>query len=576
MILTMLLEIARIIIFLASGAILSYLLFPKTDVVKRFVYSLALSASLIGIFKVLLYILNITSSLIAAPLFFLLLILIPFVLLKLKNNSYKTLYNKDLLYILLFSLMGTLWKFFYLNSIKNMDAGYSYAFQFARGGVPDLGYYTGMALVHSNYNFNIQNKFIEFLSLNQFIEIFLATFLFLGFIYIIFNECRNRKLALIGVALMALGPIELFYLVTRLRTHDLGYAALFSLFLFYKSKEKNTFWLAFFLSAYMMFSYYTSTLVLILASLGFILAVLIKELIQHKKIREILKNRKIWLFIIILLMLCIYLEVFTTMNKITTKRIADVSIIKSTFTSESIYPGLNPYEDPTFLSISAMRWQVLFFFLCGLTFVLYLFIKKDLSEENRDLVLCLIPIVIITFGFFYTNYLSRIFNYFAFFGLLALKIPKKYLKTFLIFGFIFILITGFYVAKDKKIFFENSNGEIEAASWVKNNLDGKVFSDQKFINLVILNGYYNITGTCDKCWVVKALFYNNNLTEFISALNSTNSDYVAITKRMQEKYILMVDYPQKPVQTAEFFEQNLEKIYDNGDVKIYKTKVKKG
>jgi len=131
--------------------------------------------------------------------------------------------------------------------------------------------------------------------------------------------------------------------------------------------------------------------------------------------------------------------------------------------------------------------------------------------------------------------------------------------------------------KDKKIFFENSDGEIKAASWIKENLNETVFSDQKFINLVILKDYYNVTGTYDEDPLIKNLFYNNNLSTFLSSVKELNSnlsvDYIAITKRMQEKYVLMLNYPQKQIQTTEFFEENLEKVYGNGDVKIYKTKI---
>jgi len=38
---------------------------------------------------------------------------------------------------------------------------------------------------------------------------------------------------------------------------------------------------------------------------------------------------------------------------------------------------------------------------------------------------------------------------------------------------------------------------------------------------------------------------------------------------MQEKYILMANVPQKPLININLYEENLEKIYDNGDVKIF-------
>ncbi len=129
--------------------------------------------------------------------------------------------------------------------------------------------------------------------------------------------------------------------------------------------------------------------------------------------------------------------------------------------------------------------------------------------------------------------------------------------------------------QDKKIFFENSDKEIEGAVWISYSLNGTVFCDQQFANLLIKKGYYNVGGARDGDPLVHALFYQNDNETFLEAiknLSEKNINYIAITKRMQEKFILMVDVPQKPLENINLYEENLEKIYDNGDVKGYEIK----
>ncbi|MBT4135295.1 hypothetical protein HOD75_00565 [archaeon] len=491
------------------------------------------------------------------------------------------------------SILGGLWKLYYLKSIQNPGSGYEYAGKFARDEIPNIGYYKGMAITHANYMFEMPNKLLNFITLsNPQIQLFLNTFLILIFVYLIAIQFRNKKIAYLSVALMSLGPIELFYLTTNLN-HGMAYVGLFILFLFFKSKEKNIFWLALLFSAYLMTTYYTSTIIQILASGGFIIAIILKEFLDNKNLNQtlinIIKNKKIKGFLIIILILSSYLFLYTSMGKTTINVSTDASILKSSINLKiinitenttqknyefNLYPGLNPYKDPKFLGLSAIRWQSVFFILCGVSFIGYLIIKKDFSKENLFLLYCIIPISLISFGFLYAGYPSRIFNYFAFFGILVLKIPKKFFKKFFVISLIFIIITTMFIAHDKKIFFENSEGEIETAKWIKNNLNGKIFSDQKFINLIIQEDYYNVTGDSDKSIIIKKLFYINNKTSFqntISWLNNSNVKYIAITKRMEKKYILMVDFPQKPLTNIQFYEKNLNKIYDNGDVRIYTT-----
>lgn len=574
-------QILGIVFFSLAGIFLSYIIFPKTDIIKRAVYSVVLAVSISTILGVLLYLLGILTSI--TTILSLIFLTLLFIILKSKKQC-KTEYNPDIRYLLLFSLIGAIWRLWFWKSIKNPRDTYGYAFKFIGETVPDLGFYTGMARDRANYvGLKTTNALFNFFSLNnQYINTFLITFIFLGFIYLIFCKYRNKKLAYIGVALTALGPIELFHMTSSITGHALSYISLFPLFLLFKSKHNRVFWLALVLAITMMFTYHTASMTMLLSSIGFIIALFIKDLIKTKNIKifkNSLKNRKIQAFLLITIVLTSYICIFSNMEVYTIGRTRDLSSTKESF---SRIKAPTVYKDPAFLGLSAIRWQMLFFFLCGLTFVFHIareiIKKKGLPKDSEDiyLLLCLIPISIISYGFIHVNLQPRIFDYFAFFGLLALKIPKKYLRIFFILSFIFILITSFYVARDKRIFFETSDKEIKGAREIANSLQGRIFSDQPFINQLILNGYYNVTGTYDKEPLLYNLFYQDNSSAFLNTINTLNSNlgvsYIALTKRMQEQYILMLNYPKKPLTNIELYEENLEKVYDNGDVRVYKIK----
>ena len=381
---------------------------------------------------------------------------------------------------------------------------------------------------------------------------------------------------------MSLGPVEIFHSTLNFFGHSFSYPALFSLFLLFKEKGNKIFWAVLIFSLAMMLTYYTSLVVLMLASLGFIVAVFIKE-------KRILINKKILAFLTISIILSGYLFLISNMNTFTIGSAQTIPIQSEKkvkeffgeifFDAETYELDLSmenlTYENPTFLRLSAIRWQILFFIILGLTFIVHLARKRDFSEQNKDLLLCFIPVLIISYGFYHAGFLTRIFDYFAFFGILVLRIPKRYFKIFAVLFFAFLLITGIFVARDKKIFFENSEGEVLGAQEIGRNFQGIIFSDQKFINLLVLNNYYEVTGADDESYIVKCLFYQNNEALFLSKvkkLKNLGVKYIAITKRMEEKYVLMLNYEQKPMRSIELYKKNLKKVYDNGDVKLYEVK----
>jgi hypothetical protein len=131
------------------------------------------------------------------------------------------------------------------------------------------------------------------------------------------------------------------------------------------------------------------------------------------------------------------------------------------------------------------------------------------------------------------------------------------------------------VGKDKIIFLENPQGEIDAAKNAFSVLDGRVFSDERFVNNLVLRGYYKVTGAGDDDPILIGLFYTRDKDLFLKSIDSLKNKgikYIATTKRMREKYILMLDYPKTRLINSDLYEENLNKIYDNGDVRIYDTK----
>ena len=444
------------ILIFTLGVLLSYIIFAKTDIIKRAVYSIVLATSISIILGVLLILVNQFSpintilSLASLSLLFLLILI-------LKNKQYKTSFNKDLWYLMFFSLIGTGWRLWFLKPIKNFGDAYGYAFKFVGETIPNLGFYTGITADHSRYiGLEAMGDITRILTMNnQFLNIFLITFVYLGFIYLVFSKFRNRKMAYWGIALMALGPIEIFHNSLSITSvAALSYISIFVLFLLFKLEDNKIFWLALLLAIALMLSYYTASMVIILSSIGFIIALATKDLftphrvysgagVIRQNIKKILVNKKIRAFLLIAVVVAsfIYISsnitvygfkktpIYSNMTAYTLYRAQDFSgTKKSASTIAELFTRIptNYYKGPTFLRLSAVGWQEIIFFLFGLTFIFYIVKKRDFSRGNIDLLLCVIPILIVSYGLFHVNLPTRIFNYFAFFGLLVLRILKKY------------------------------------------------------------------------------------------------------------------------------------------------------
>lgn len=621
-------------VFLCPGILLSFVLFPNVGIIKRTAYSIFLAISANGLIAVGLHLYGVSeaswpSSLIGCSILVSLICLGYLVKSKKRQltvqidlktkfadaakarNSFSSL--KDLLYIFICSIIGTLWKVYFLSSISNISDPYSYAFKFVGKSVPDLGFYTGTAMDRIDFIGLLGLRKIEFLLIGytQFLQSFVITFLYLLLIYVLCREFRRERwVAIAGVLFMMLGPIEIFHAVTSISGHSLGYIALFPLFLLFKSKPDEIRGLSVMTALFavlMIFTYSTPCIVMALASGCLAIALLIKRYVLQKNI----KNTKVktWVFALLAIILAgsaffgtaifrrpsavTAASALTSASENSTKmRSVDseqtAGSIENIANLSLVFKNETKYSDPLFLGISSIGWQIIAFFVCGLTFVWFLIREirkkrglKHVDDQELDIALCILPVFVISMAFLYVNLPARIFDYFAFFGIIALYIPVRGRNFIVAAFFIFLAITGVVAMKDKKVFFDMSPSESAGAQWVKDNLgtadtSGVIFTDMVFANQLIAHEYFAVTGADDDSELTFNLFYSNDKTKFEQGretLSRKNISYIALTKRMREQYVLMLNYPQKGITNTVFFE-TLPPVYSNGDVLIYKIQAK--
>jgi len=587
-----------ITLFFLPGTLLSYIIFQKCDNIERAAFALTLSVCFATLTSLILnYFGWLLLSVIIGTWIFSSIVLL--LIIKIKDIQNQTVFNQDIIYIGIFTLIGGLWRLFFRIPIKNHSGAYKYAFK-NWNNIPDLEFYTGMVIDHSHYLGTTTTGFVyNALSINnKTISIFLITFLFLSYIYLIFREYRGTSMAKLGVGLMALGPIEIFHTTLSITGHPFSYIALFVTFLYFKSEKRGLNWLLALSVISMLLSYYTASMIMLLSSIGFVAALLLKEVIRSPRSRNNIlfafTQKKVLVFIILFALSMVHITYFSKMSKFISARLPSIEKIelKQPFPtskvptqkktqllkiSRKLLPSTNQtywLKDPTFLGLSSIGWQSLFFLLCGLTFIIHILLSKVHFLNNIGLAAALIPVSIVSAAFMYANYPARIFDYFAFFGLLVLSIPKKYMKMFTVLSFIFIYYTSYNVMTERRMYFHNSDKVVGGAIWAKKNLKGKIFSDQTFVNSLILNDYTQVSGEGDQSPVVYSLFYQKDPETFRKGINFLLSQkgvaYIATTKKMRKNYILMLDRPQKPLINQSLYDNLLMKIYDNNDVKIYK------
>ncbi len=529
---------------------------------------------------------------------------------------------KDVAYVLCATVIGVMWKLMFVWPIRTIGSAYDYASIFSKGSVPDLGFYTGMAVDHANYSIGMQNPFwaaMQDALVNPGfnISLFLITFAYLGFIYMLcIQYSSNRMYALCAMLIMAMGPFEIFYTSTSVFGHPLAYLAVFSLFFMHArdSEHGQRRLLAIFLCLAMAVTYYTSTIANIITCMGFCIAILLEKTLVDRKtaLRSSLADKRLRGFAAIaIISASVFIVVSSNMLDFTHDMIQDTTSIRaasnlSSHSTTTVFVGtetLRPYRDPALFGISAIRAEGILFVIIGLiSLIAYCMRPRSVQKSIRSfkehpvamMIFAIIPASLTSFAFIYAGYPARAFDYFGFFAILMLAVMssetlstsqsdsaanvinatsrrRRHVLT-LVWISITILVAALSLLtmRDKRIYFDISDGEIIGATWIADNLRGKVLSDQAFVSRLVLNGYYNVTGTSDTDPRLTALFYQHDKQKFLDAARSDlEIEYLVTTKRMRESHILMLDIPQVAIQNSDLIDSILRKVYDNGDVRVY-------
>ncbi len=595
MIAEILLKIFGTILFFLPGVLLSFVLFRKLDFIERTAYSIVLSfltAIIIG--TILAWVGKLFPFYIITVMILLNLLLAGIVYIK-KNSGFSTeKINLHFILILVFSLAGAGWRYFFYSQANAWGDGIITHVNIilenaiaqtgsAVASVPNLNFYTGIVQDHASfigsYAASIIFKLLSFNSKS--LELVLAVLILSSFAYIAAKQfTKDSKLALFCAAVMALGPIEIWHSSLSPYFYTIYFMALISLFIMFKTEEKGFLWFTFIFAFSMMVTNYTASLVMMIASIGFVIALALKNLKLKnfsKSFFDLIRQKKFISYIAIILLLFSFIFLFAgksivgyTSHNIhaTVQNVAQLDTTAETTIPEPV----RPYKPAIMLlGLTPLTWQGIYLLFLGLNFVIYFLIGKN-TKDDWDIAYSIIPVVLVGLSFLAVNYVGRAFSYLVFFALLSVKIPKKSFNMFAVLSIIFLVFTGFFAASQTIEFLTNSNGEIAAANWAAANLDGRLLSDERFLSLVIQKGYYNVTGFEDNSVYVMPIFYRNSSENASVVFAKLNTTYFADTKRMRENYILMLNSPQQPIENSQMYEDNFKKIYDNGDVRVYKIK----
>jgi len=597
------------LLFFLPGILMSFIIFPSTTILKRFLFSIALSVSLLTFLGMFLaFIKELKFYPVIFSLIFLCFFLFLILRVKIKKEKLKTIFKKKPFFLVFFfSLLGTLWRIFLKIKFNLSGDTYLYAAYLIEKSiketgsfliqVPHLNFYSGMVGGHAHYLGGTIVRIIwKLIGLNfDFINIFLGVFLYLGFCYLtVLFLTKKRNLAVLATFLMAFGPVEIWKTTQSFFGHPLSYIALFSLFIFFFSPTLGYFFLALFVSFALILSYYTGAMVVMIISFGFLIANMIFEFLKRRKIaKEIFLNRKNFLFLLIIFLSFLFVFLITNANKYTQAHIKYIAFKTKTnllsFSAQELEQ--KPKEEHSFQEISSpmslplknyhytgpfkifgfplLALEDFIFLSLPLFFLFYFFFSRERKKEDVLMLLCFIPVCLLSSGFLIVNSPERILYYFTFFTIASIRTKKENLLKLGIFLFLITIIFCF-LRFYQRPYLTKFESEIQAAKWIKENIQGIVFTDQHFANILILNDFYNVQGIVDKDEKNFILYRQEDPQKIRKVLKSLGVDYIAITKRMREIYILSLNFPQIPMSNEEVYDKNFKKVYDNGDIKIYK------
>lgn len=273
------------ILFFLPGILLNFLIFRSASLLERTVYSLVLGTSLVTISGMLLASLSLFTELyLISSLSFLSLVFSLLLFWKGKKGS-RTKYDGVFLLLFVIAVAGALWRLYLVSDIPNFGNAYGYSFYLIEksvlenhsiwGELPRLNLYTGMVLDHAKYpGGTLASLAWRWLSGSaDFLRVFFAAYILCGFSYIVVNEFTERRdLALIASLVLAAGPVEIWHMTLNFFGHFMIFPLIFSLFLVFRRNERAGIYLILPVSLAALMSYYTAAVVMLLSSMGFILA----------------------------------------------------------------------------------------------------------------------------------------------------------------------------------------------------------------------------------------------------------------------------------------------------------------
>lgn len=591
------------LLMLIPGVLLSYLLFSRLPAYLRITYTLLLSVSLAN---AITFILSSVRAFSADALIITVLLSIPLLGLILYRNRTRLAAHpaeiRATIGIGAFALIGTAWRWYFRNSANSWGDGFASRVSAVLnqptaqsggsvGEIPDLNFYTGVVADYAPYQTPrlLYSALKELGAYDQYLFTFFAVFVLASLAYTcIMLYSKRADLAYLGSFIIALGPIEIWHTTFTITGGDLSYAALMVLFIAMRERTRAYAVLAGIVSFVMAITYHTGSIVLLIASLGFAATILLRTVLaraNHKSSAKTLLSRSDLITCIVIAL--ISASILFTFHATTTARhvteptlIAYDSLLEIGEQSEpdgapqsdrviSTPRPTYPYEsEATFAGLSAITWQNIVLLLIGSTFFVHILTHRR-TDHDLDTFYAIVPAALVGLAFVAVNMEQRSFTYLAFFAFTALRVPRSISRFVIVIIVAFFVLTGYVVASERVAFYTNAPGELDAARWVANSLNGTVISDSRFSSLLIAETYYDVDGFSDISPHMYTVFYSAEPTDPARSLCELNASYFVSTDRMREGHILMANFPSMPSTNIETMRAVYPIVYDNGDAIVF-------
>ncbi|MEK6823065.1 MAG: hypothetical protein AABY13_04500, partial [Nanoarchaeota archaeon] len=443
--------------------------------------------------------------------------------------------------------------------------------------VPNLSFYTGMVKDHAKYiGGEILHLVWDATALDTrvmplVLALFTAATILLTY-HVVRRYTQRTGLAFVAAAVMAIGPAEIWQLTYTFWAHPLAMIVLLLLFITFIEDSAAYRWLTGIVCVATLLSYYTASIMIVVLCAGFIVATMTRRLIARRS-RVLTANTAFFLCMLFLGLLFVY--GIADMSKYTTQNIVALKTTVAKATPATVERPPTGYVTPANVrigNISFLWIEERLLLLCGLTFFIYLLVARPVLRD-MNILLALIPACMLSVAFHVVHMPDRAYDYFAWLAIAALRLPKRILLPCCIILLLFFAGSVTYRA-DSFPFLTYPDAERDAAAWIKLNINGTVFSDETFANVLIQRNFFNVRGMADTDMRNIPVYFKDNPREAFATLRAFNATYIVITRRMQEQYILGVNFPQRPMNNSQMYEDEFPKVFDNGDTRIYKVQLR--